>query len=90
MSPVNLGERINVPDAQGYSPYVTPDGRYFFFMSTRAPALGRLAGQHVSQGQMLELLAAPGTGNADTYWVDASFIEALRPQPPVASPEGSR
>jgi hypothetical protein len=37
---------------------------------------------------MLELLAAPGTGNADTYWVDASFIEALRPRQPVASPEG--
>jgi hypothetical protein len=87
--PVNLGERINVPDAQGYSPYVTPDGKYFFFMSTRADALGRLAGQHVSQEQMLELLAAPGTGNADTYWVEASFIEALRPRQPVASPEGS-
>ena len=33
--PVNLGEAINVPDAQGYSPYVSPDGKYFFFTSRR-------------------------------------------------------
>jgi hypothetical protein len=78
--PINLGDKINVPEAQGYSPYVTPDGKYFFFMSTRASALGGLAGQRVTQKKMLELLAAPGTGSSDTYWVEASFIEALRPR----------
>jgi hypothetical protein len=78
--PVNLGPAVNVPDAQGYSPYVSPDGRYFFFMSTRPTRLEELAGQRVTQEKMRELLTSPGTGNADTYWVDASFIERLRPR----------
>jgi hypothetical protein len=78
--PINLGEKVNVPDAQGYSPYVTPDGKYFFFMSTRPAVLKSLAGRRVGQKELLELVAGPGAGSADTYWVEASFIEALRPE----------
>ena len=36
--PVNLGPNINTPGGREYTPYVSPDGRYFFFMSTRAAA----------------------------------------------------
>lgn len=34
-NPVNMGEGINTP-AYDWVPHVTPDGRYFFFNSTRA------------------------------------------------------
>ena len=77
--PVNLGSEVNVPDAQGYSPYVSPDGKYFFFMSTRSPALEALAGQRLTPAEMLRLHGSPGHGSADTYWMDASFLDALRP-----------
>lgn len=78
--PINLGNKVNFPGAQGYSPYVSADGRYFFFMSTRTTALDSLKGSRLTRKQMLELLASPGTGNSDTYWIEASFIEALRPK----------
>ncbi len=33
--PVNLGEKINFDNTRGWSPYVSPDGKFFFFMATR-------------------------------------------------------
>jgi hypothetical protein len=33
--PINLGNQINTPAGQEWSPYVSPDGKYFFFMSAR-------------------------------------------------------
>jgi len=33
--PINLGDKINTTGGLEYSPYISPDGEYFFFMSTR-------------------------------------------------------
>jgi len=49
-APVSLGEKIHTVQ-QGLCPYVTPDGKYMFFI-----------------------------GQGDIWWVDAGFIEALRPK----------
>lgn len=78
--PITLGERINVPRGEGYSPFVSPDGKYFFFMSRRRGAIEAMQGRRLEPADIARLGAEPENGNTDTYWVDASFIEALRPR----------
>ena len=71
-----MGPMINRPGARGASPYVTRDGRYFFFSSTRP------LGDDVTLSYDLirRLYYEPMNGSGDIYWVDASFIEELRPE----------
>jgi hypothetical protein len=77
--PINLGPLANTPESGEISPYVSPDGRYFFFMSTRALARERipdtLSWEYISGYRMM-----PEIGNAGIYWMDAGFIEELRPE----------
>ncbi len=82
--PVNLGPKINTAGDEEYSPYVTRDGRHFFFMSSRTATPRALFGDRITRAALQRGASAPGNGNADIWWVDASFIEKLRPKP--ASP----
>ena len=67
----NLGEPIN-SNATEYSPKISPDGKYFFFASTR----GRKAPQQrLSYQDLLAWLRGPRNGLGDIYQVD---IGALR------------
>jgi len=77
--PIHLGERVNSASGLEYSPYVSPDGRYFFFMAARprfADPAFRLPGDAAG---LAAVHAAARNGLPDIYWVDASFIEDLRP-----------
>jgi hypothetical protein len=74
--PINLGPRINQNNARSWSPYVSPDGRYFFFMATRTAEIKAADWNYET---LLELNQSPGNGNADMYWMEAGFIEQLRP-----------
>jgi hypothetical protein len=78
--PVNMGETINTDGGGEWSPYVSPDGKYFFFMSSRTTEQlsGSLAGGTISE--LLTLQAEPQNGASDIYWVDAAIIESLRPE----------
>lgn len=71
--PVNMGEGVNSPYSEN-RPFVTVDGKYFFFTSTRPVTDPGLQG--------LELHMRPGNGNRDIYWVDTRLIERLRPSSP--------
>ena len=77
--PINMGEVVNTPGDGEFSPYVSPDGRYFFFMSTRLGAQERippaLTWDYINAYRMM-----PEIGNAGIYWVDAALIEELRPE----------
>ena len=74
--PINMGALINQDNARGWSPYVSPDGEYFFFMATRTTDV---EAADWTYEKLLELNNSPGNGNADIYWMDAGFIEDLRP-----------
>ena len=75
--PINLGEEINTPGGE-WSPYVSPDGRYFFFMSPRSPAAESHPARLTSE-YLKELHNRSPNGDAAIYWIDASVIEELRP-----------
>jgi hypothetical protein len=75
--PLNLGPAINQERGQEWSPYVSPDGRYFFFMSTRQP-FPEDAPDRLTRDWLLDFHQLPESGNPAMYWVDAGFIEELR------------
>ena len=62
-APENMGPRVNSEAKEGY-PYVTVDGQYFFFYSTRVSLLN-------------ERRIPDGPGNV--YWIDARIIQELKP-----------
>jgi len=68
---VNLGRPINTP-ALEISPYVTPDGRYFFFGSARLTRVEVQAPR--TYDQLLAGLRGPGNGLGDLYRVDLSAV----------------
>ena len=78
--PVNMGDLVNTPGNNVGSPYVSPDGRYYFFASNRRSATG-LSAQPRSYEGIQRMAVEPQNGNADIYWMDASFIELLKPAP---------
>jgi hypothetical protein len=76
--PISLGDRVNTPAGAEFSAYVSPDGRYLFFMSARGPGLEAVP-DTLTAGALHALHDRPGATGAAIYWIDASFIEALRP-----------
>ena len=78
--PINLGDRINTAGAQEYSSFVSRDGKYFFFMSTRLPTEENPGNDSYSLTGLTEIFNHPENGNSDIYWIDAGFIEKLRPE----------
>ena len=77
--PINLGHKINTPDNTAPSPYVSPDGKYFFFASTRKTSPGGSESNLRNYSDLQAIQTETGNGRSDIYWVNASFIEALRP-----------
>ena len=75
-----MGEQINTDDGREYSPYVSPDGLYFFFMSTRPRQVYDASKFLFSFGEMVDKFSRPWNGNADIFWIDAGFIDRLRPE----------
>lgn len=78
VGPINMGEVVNTPAGGEFSPYVSPDGRYFFFMSTRPTPDGELPAR-MTREFAWRYRISPENGNADIYWVDAGFIQELKP-----------
>lgn len=77
--PVNLGDKINTQGSPEFSPYVSPDGRYFFFMSSRTAPEKDFPGGRLTFDLMKKMHNEPRNGSSDIYWMDAGFIEELRP-----------
>ncbi|MFC2164378.1 hypothetical protein ACFLT2_05210 [Acidobacteriota bacterium] len=76
---INLGNNINIPEDRALSPYVSPDGKYYFFASARkGPELS--AWREITWSRIMHLHVSPKNGNSDIYWVDARIIENLKPE----------
>lgn len=73
--PMNMGKQVNFDNARGWSPYVSPDGKYFFFMASRT---NEIKPEDWNYNYLKVLQNSPGNGNADIYWMEAGFIQDLR------------
>jgi len=78
--PINLGTQINTAAGQEHSPYVSPDGTKFFFMATRSIFADGAPRGNPTIGELKAIHARPGNGNSGIWWIDAAFIEELRPR----------
>jgi len=73
--PLNMGEAVNKDNAGGWSPYVSPDAKAFFFMANRPI---EIEAGNWNYEKLVKLYNSPNNGNADIYWMEASFIGNLR------------
>ena len=77
--PINMGEKVNTAGNGEFSPYVSPDGKYFFFMSSRLTP-EKSQPQKLTLDNLRKVHLESGNGYSDIYWMDASFIQDLRTQ----------
>ena len=76
--PVNMGDKINSPQ-NDLCPYLSPDGKYFFFSSGKAD-LAKYVNRQMTLEEINEVLKGPQNARGlDIYWVDAKIIEELSP-----------
>ncbi len=75
--PINMGDRINTKSGREYSPYISPDGKYFFFMSSKSSLGNASSLEEISYSELLDKQCQSQNGNSDIYWIDASFINEL-------------
>jgi Tol biopolymer transport system component len=77
--PINMGEAINQPEGREWSASLSPDGKYLFFMTSRAGGETGLPLTGRSISDLLDISSRPGQGSSDIWWVSAEVIERLRP-----------
>ena len=75
---INMGDKVNSASPGEFSPYVSPDGKFFFFMTTANKQKIVSEFKELTYDKIIELYNSPQNGNPNIYWIDASFIEDLR------------
>ena len=70
--PANLGNKIN-SEGNEYSPVVSPDGKYFFWSSTRSTA-DKPSQQRLDYPHLMQSLRSPGNGLGDIYQIDIDVL----------------
>ncbi|MFC1493087.1 hypothetical protein ACFL6O_03940 [candidate division KSB1 bacterium] len=73
--PENMGEPVNSPFPDNI-PYVTPDGKYFFFSSYRTLDPGLFKGK--TYNELMELYRNPRNGYMTIFWMSSDFINELK------------
>jgi len=77
--PFTLGEPVNTAGPGEHSPYVSHDGQVLFFMSTRLPIREGAPPSDLTWKSLMTAAEETANGAAQIYWIDAGFIESLRP-----------
>jgi len=77
--PVNLGDRVNSEFRPEYAASLSPDGRWLFFMGTRGRYADSRIDPPLDRRALERIHSQPENGNPDIYWIDAGFIQDLRP-----------
>lgn len=73
---VNLGDKINSSGSE-YSPKISPDGKYFFWTSTREIE-NTPRDKPLTYQQLMRKLRSPGNGLGDIYQIDLSALNLAR------------
>jgi Tol biopolymer transport system component len=72
---VNLGDKINSKGSE-YSPLVSPDGKYFFWSSTRSLTSASQP-KRLTYSELLTKLRSAGNGLGDIYQIDITALNIL-------------
>ena len=71
-----MGKEINSVSGLEFSPYVSPDGEYLFFMSTDRES--KVVDGELNFDILMELHDHPGFENPCIFWISTDFIDNLR------------
>ncbi len=71
--PVNLGDKIN-GSGNEYSPLISPDGKYFFWISVRSFAEKPLE-KRMTYRELTNKLRSPNNGLGDIYQIDVNELK---------------
>jgi Tol biopolymer transport system component len=74
--PTNLGDQIN-SSGNEYSPTISPDGKYFFWTSTRSFTEKTLE-KRMNYSELMTKLQSPRNGLGDIYYIDLSILKISR------------
>jgi hypothetical protein len=75
---VCLGRDVSPVGGNAGSAYVSPDGKYLFFGSTRPREDSSMPQIPLTLRALREAQSQPRNGNSDIYWMQASFLDTLR------------
>jgi hypothetical protein len=75
---IKFGPEINTPGDNANSAFVSPDGKYLFFNSSRKDPSKLQPKSGTALRKIVESKALPGNGSSAIYWVSAKIIEELR------------
>lgn len=73
--PVNMGPEFNHASGQEWSPFVSPDGNYIFFM---ASIMAERNPEELTYDVFFEMERQAQNGNPDIYWIDAGILDKLK------------
>lgn len=74
---INLGEKINLPNINATSQYVSPDGKYLIFSMSKLVKPKGME-REINYSDLMGVHNSPQNGTSDIYWIDAGFIEELK------------
>lgn len=78
--PINMGDLINSASGFEWSAYVSPDGKYLFFMSVREDEKELFENNPLTMERINARHHSHNNGNPNIYWMSAKIIETLREQ----------
>lgn len=77
---INLGEKINSHGADGSDwPFLSPDGRYLFFLTSMRPKDGVDYHREYTYDQLYESQLGFSNPHSKIFWVNTEFVEKLKP-----------
>lgn len=75
-TPKNMGAKINTEYTE-FCPYVSPDGKFLFFTSTRT-SLQNFSDTIISTDSLISILSSSNNGSSNLYWIDAGIIQKMK------------
>jgi hypothetical protein len=75
---IRFGSDINAPGDNGSSAFVSRDGNYLFFNSSRTDSTRSKIKTGSSLKDIIAAKSVPGYGSSAIYWVDAKVIEEIK------------
>jgi hypothetical protein len=77
---IKFGPEINTPNDNANSAFVSHDGKYLFFSSSRKdPAMMKVT-SGTTLSSIIKTKSIPGNGASAIYWMDATIIKEMRPK----------
>jgi len=76
---IKFGPEINTRGDNANSAYVTRDGKYLFFSSSRKSTDCLEIKSGTTLNAIIQSKSKPGNGSSAIYWVDAEIVNEMRP-----------